>query len=271
MVQNSIVFLGTGGGRVVVANQLVATGGFVVQLAGWQVHVDPGPGALVRAKQFGVRATRTDVIFVSHHHVDHSSDINAISEAITLGGIYNRGLLISTKTVIDGTENNGPCLYKIYRQKLKQCSILKTGDSLKFCNLNFIATPTKHDVEENIGLKLEGPGVTIGYTSDTAYFPELKDSFMGCDILLLNVLRPGTDRWKTHMSSEDAAKLISEVKPRLAIIQHYGAKLLRANPLYEAREIQRKSGVRTIAATDGMRIDLKDLHEENKGQMSLQV
>ena len=58
------------------------------------------------------------------------------------------------------------------------------------------------------------------------------------------------------MCAADAIRIIEEVKPELAVITHFGAKMLKANPLYEAREIQKRTGVRTLAATDGMKINL---------------
>ena len=45
-----LTFLGSGGGRWVVLRQLKASGGFVLELSDQKMHVDPGPGALVRAK-----------------------------------------------------------------------------------------------------------------------------------------------------------------------------------------------------------------------------
>lgn len=264
MAEDRIIFLGTGGGRVVVANQMVATGGFVIQLAGWQIHVDPGPGATARAKQFGVRPSRTDIVFVSHHHIDHVNDLNAVIDAVTLGGIFQKGIVISTQTVISGAENESPWLQPFYKKQLKGCFALKPGDVVKLGNLNFIATPTKHDIEDAIGLRLETPGLTIGYTSDTVNFPELIEAFKGCNVLILNMLRPGKERYKSHLCAEDVEDIISKVKPELAIITGFGGKVLKANPIYEAREIQRKTEIRTIAAADGVRIELTSLKQRPK-------
>src|SRR5579872_3926013 len=44
-----ILFLGTGGARFVVARQIRASGGMWMRFGKTQIHVDPGPGALVRA------------------------------------------------------------------------------------------------------------------------------------------------------------------------------------------------------------------------------
>ncbi|MFH0869219.1 MAG: MBL fold metallo-hydrolase [archaeon] len=253
---DKVIFLGTGGGRVVIANQLVATGGFVIQTEGYQIWVDPGPGALVRAKQYGVRPQRTDIIYVSHHHLDHSNDVNVLIDAMTIGGIRQKGILIATPTVISGSGEESPVLSNFYKKALKEIFSVTTGDKVKIGNLVFNATPTKHDVEFNNGLRLETPKFVLGYTGNTAPAPELAGAFKGCNLLIIDVLKPGSEGWKTHFCIDDAANLIKEVKPELAVITHFGAKLLRTKPIYEARDIQQKTGIRTIAAHDGLRIDL---------------
>src|SRR3990172_1659532 len=103
-----IIFLGSGGGRIVLANQFVATGGFVIRTKGYQVWIDPGEGALVRAAKNKVKASDTDVIFVTHHHLDHANDVNAIIDAMTIGGERQKGVLIGTETVINGTDDDSP-------------------------------------------------------------------------------------------------------------------------------------------------------------------
>jgi len=82
---DKITFLGSGGGRVVFANQLRNFGGFVINLDGHQVHFDPGPGALNCLAANMISPSDTDVIFVSHAHIDHVNDLNAVVDAITLG------------------------------------------------------------------------------------------------------------------------------------------------------------------------------------------
>ena len=253
---NRIIFIGTGGGRVVRASQMRGFGGFVINLAGHQIHIDPGPGALAKMGEYKLYPSKTDIVVVSHAHVDHANDVNALIDSMTLGGINKKGILVSVPSVIAGSKDDTPWLRNYYRSKLNQLFSLSPGDNIKVGDLNFVATKTKHDEEHCIGLRIELGKMVIGYTSDTAYYKglgkELKDSIA----LIINVLRPGSDKWKTHMCTDDAVKLIDEVKPELAIITHFGAKMLRANPLYEAREIQKKTGVRTLAANDGFRVSL---------------
>jgi len=252
---DKVTFVGTGGGRVIISTQLRGTGGFVLNIANRQIYVDPGPGALIKACEYGVAINKTDIVFVSHHHIDHVNDLNAIVDAMTLGGIHKRGVLITTPTVLHGSQNCLPWIQPFYKENLKEYFALLPHDVVKINGLDFIATRTIHD-DPCIGFKLVSPKITISYTSDTAYSEDLHKDFEGTDVLIVNVLRPGNEHWKTHLSSGDAAKLISEVKPELAIIQHFGAKMIRANPIYEARWIQQKTQVRTLAACDGMKLDL---------------
>jgi len=57
------------------------------------------------------------------------------------------------------------------------------------------------------------------------------------------------------MNSEDVIELLKKIRPKLAIITGFGIKMIQANPLYEAREIQHASKVQVIAARDGLSIN----------------
>lgn len=59
------------------------------------------------------------------------------------------------------------------------------------------------------------------------------------------------------MSFSDAVKLASRARPELMIITHFGAKMIRADPLCEARDIQKATGVRVMAARDGMKVNIR--------------
>lgn len=267
--EEKLTFLGTGGGRVSVSNQIRSSGGFIIQIPNFQIHVDPGPGALANTANTKVRANKTNVIISTHGHIDHANDVNALIEAVTLGGINKKGILISSKEVVEGDSEDIPWLRKFYKDHLQEVIIVKADDKVKLGENTIIATKTRHDKEDCFGFKMEGPNISIGYTSDTAYFKELRNYFKDVAVLVINVLRPNNDKWKTHMCSEDAIKLIDEVRPELAIITHFGAKMIRAQPLQQAREIQKRTGVRTVAAYDGLVVNLEGLAQRRGIQTTL--
>ena len=66
---------------------------------------------------------------------------------------------------------------------------------------------------------------TLGYTSDTKYSPEILDLYKETDIMILNVKNPGKTKDDYNMCTDDAIKFINEVKPKLAIITHFGIKM----------------------------------------------
>jgi ribonuclease BN (tRNA processing enzyme) len=257
-----LMFLGSGGGRIVLMTQLRATGGFIVEMDSETLHVDPGPGALVRANQYHVSLRKLTGVLVSHTHSEHANDVDVVIESMTQGTHERKGILIGNVHVFKGGGKFRKVVSPFHLDLLERHEILEAGKTIDFKTLRITGTKTEHDDPECIGFLIRGKE-TLGYTSDTEYFEGLSKEFEGSDYLILNVLQPRGRTWKGHMNSEDAAKLVKEVKPKVAIIQHFGMIMLRANPFKEARWIEEQTGVKTIAARDGMRLDFEE--SERKG------
>lgn len=62
----------------------------------------------------------------------------------------------------------------------------------------------------------------------------------------------------------DAEHIITELKPKVAILTHFGMTVWRARPWEVAEKLSQRTGVRVIAARDGMRFDLSQLDSERK-------
>jgi ribonuclease BN (tRNA processing enzyme) len=250
-----ITFLGTAGGRILIMTQLRASGGWVLEMDGERLHVDPGPGALVRARQYGVDLRKLTGLAISHAHPDHYTDSEMVVESLTNGTRERRGVLIGNEFALKGGDDHRPALSPFHMKLLERYEVMKPGDKTKLGRIEITATPTKHSEEKALGFVFRG-SKTLGYTGDSEYFDGMEKYFEGCDYLVLNVLRPRGTNWPKHMNTEQAAKLISKVRPKLAIIQHFGMLMVRAGEANEARWIEEKTGVKTIAAKDGMAIDL---------------
>ncbi|MDR3062683.1 MAG: hypothetical protein LBU40_00900, partial [Methanobrevibacter sp.] len=110
------------------------------------------------------------------------------------------------------------------------------------------------------GFQIDDGNLKISYTSDTKYFDDLSEYHKNADILIASVLRPAGRRIRGHMGSEDFLKLVEEIQPKLAIMTHFGFKIIQANPQKEADFIQGETGIDTIAAFDGMRINLDNIN-----------
>ena len=116
------------------------------------------------------------------------------------------------------------------------------------------ALSAQHTDPTAIGFKFFCPKFTLSYTGDTALTPELLEELAGTDILILNVPYPGNRATGLNLDTESAIKIISQVRPKLAVLTHFGLEMLKTDPLQEARDVLRITGVQTIAARDGLAI-----------------
>lgn len=240
------------------------TGGFRIDdMDGQNIHVDPGPGALVRTYQFGLNPLKLNGVMVSHSHTDHYSDAEVLIEAMTRGMTRNKGFLIGSRSVVDGYKSWGPCISK-YHLKKPQVTVLEAGGYKKIGKIKVTATKTAHGDPKTVGFKFQLQDFTFSYTSDTAYFEELQKEHQGADVLLASVIRPGDEKIRGHMSANEFGKLVAEVSPKLAIMTHLGMKLITGNADQEAENITKKTEVKTIAASDGLTIDLDDFRPKQQ-------
>lgn len=251
-----ITFLGTGGGRFSAISQRRMTGGFRIDnLNGKNYHVDPGPGALVRTYQFGFDPRNLDGVFVSHAHTDHYNDAEILIEAMTRGMTKEYGVVLGNKSVLDGYERWGPGISK-YHQSHSKKYVLGPNQVENINGCSVKGTKTVHGDPEGVGFQIDYRGFKISYTSDTGYFEDLHKYHEGADILIASVLRPGNKSIRGHLCSRNFIELLKEVKPKLAIMTHFGLKMLSIDPIDEAKRITKETGVKTLAAFDGMSFEV---------------
>jgi phosphoribosyl 1,2-cyclic phosphodiesterase len=56
-----------------------------------------------------------------------------------------------------------------------------------------------------------------------------------------------------HLSIEDFARIITQIKPEVAIMTHFGMTMIREKPYLLAERLKEETGVEIIAAYDGMK------------------
>jgi ribonuclease BN (tRNA processing enzyme) len=251
---DTITFLGTGGARIMVATQILASGGMWLDLGGTEILVDPGPGCIVQSTKRKLRADRLSAIILSHRHLDHAGDINVMTEAMTQGGFKPRGRLFVPADALE----NEPVIFSYLKGYLEGVELLKEGKSYALGGVSF-TTPVRHiHPVETYGLLFKTEKHTFSYIADTRYFDGLLKSYGG-ELLIINVVfsepRPEID----HLSVPDAQRLITELKPKVAILTHFGMPMWRARPWEIARRLTEETGVRVVSARDGMRFDLAQL------------
>ena len=251
---NKIKFLGTAGGRFVVSQQIRKSGGLWISLDKTNLLIDPGPGSLIRILSSKPKLNPRDLdgIIISHRHLDHSNDVNIMIEAMTNGGFDKKGVLFAPKESLD----DDPVVLKYVRKYLQRIEILKEKGKYKIGNISF-ETPIRHvhhDVE-TYGFNIFGKNNWISFITDTMYFRGLESYYKG-DILILNVVFYENKREFEHFDIKDVEKIISINKPKLTVLTHFGMTMVKTKPWEIAERLSKKLGVKVIAASDGMEINL---------------
>ncbi len=262
---SSIIFLGTAGSMAVAEKNLRSSGGIILQVEDLQFHLDPGPGALRAAYECGVNLHHTSAVLVSHNHLNHCNDLNAVIDAMTHSGLESHGIILGSKSLLQHTEQSHPFLTRHHQKLVERIIPMDKNHKVGVELVEINALPAEHTDPTAIGFKLFTPRWTISYTGDTAATPQLIAELANTDLLILNVPYPGDKAQGLNLDTRAAISIVSKVRPRLAILTHFGMEMLRADPLQEAREVQRLTGVQTIAARDGLVVKPEGARSTVKG------
>jgi ribonuclease BN (tRNA processing enzyme) len=177
-------------------------------------------------------------------------------EAMTQGGFNRRGWLFAPADALE----TDPVIFSYLRNYLEGIKVLKEGKSYTVGNISF-TTPIRHiHPVETYGMLFTTAGHTFSYIADSRYFDGLCHSY-GSDLLIINVVLLEAREHIDHLSLLDAEHIITELKPKVAILTHFGMTMWQKKPWEIAQRISQQTGVRTLAARDGMRFDVSQLDD----------
>lgn len=260
--ENFIYFLGTGGARFSMVRQSRWTGGIWFTYGGLHGVIDPGPGSLCHIcdaePQLDAHSVRA--ILLTHRHLDHSSDMNVLAEAMTGGGFEKQGLIALTDDSANGPD---PVLLRYIRTKAARMELMEDGKVIDLgCGVAAEPVSLVHHHVQCFGLIFRKSGLpTWGMISDTKPLDYLAERYRECSFVSVNTTfadkkpeRPDLE----HMSVADLGELLVNLHPKLAVMTHMGAWLVDAGPEKYAEKIQTPQ-TRVAAGQDRMVIDLDTL------------
>jgi phosphoribosyl 1,2-cyclic phosphodiesterase len=270
-----LIFLGTGGGRFVTIDQKRATGGLYIIDGRNRLHLDPGPGALVRMHEHGLDPTQTNAVLVSHCHPDHYIDAEILIEAMTSGCRKKRGTVLASRSILDGIPGHGPAVSKYHQGVVQTCRVVEAGKRIQIGGRGGEGTPgsegstgnnadgtavevipAHHSDSSAVGFRLVTGSGTITWGSDTRLEDDIYGAYSGSRVLILSVTTPLNVRIPYHLNTKDAADIAERCRPKLCILTHFGVRMLESGVEEQAKWVGAKTGVETVAAGDGMRVIL---------------
>ncbi len=262
----SVRFLGTGGARFVVAKQIRASGGMWFRFGPdgpddpgpvTQIHVDPGPGALVRALSAvpPCEPTQLDAIALSHKHLDHSCDVNAMIEAMTTGGYRRRGAILAPHDAFAGEAVILPYAAAF----VPRHEVLgERAGPLEINDVTLRGTVRHRHGVETYGMHFRYRGTTVSYLPCSRYFEGLAEDYAAHrpDVLIVNVLQYEAAGNVDHLDFAQARRIFEIVRPRVGVMTHFGTKMLERRPDRLAARLEDELGMRAFAAVDGWTLDV---------------
>lgn len=240
-----------------VARQLRFSAGTWLELSGTQLLLDPGPGTLLRCRKVRppLEPLELSGIILSHKHLDHSTDVNIMIEAMADGGLKRRGVLLAPQDALEGDD---PVVLRYVRPFLERIEIMAEGEIYEVGSVKIRPVRHNHGQVETYGIILESPEGRLGFIVDTRFFPELPEKYAGCQLLVINTVLREWNPDIDHLSLPEALEIVKAVRPNLAVLTHFGMTMLRGKPWEIAAQASEKLGIKILAANDGMTVDAKD-------------
>lgn len=257
--EHFVRYLGTAGTRFVMLSQERTSGGIWFSYGGVIGVIDPGPGSLVQICKAVPTLNAMDIkaLLLTHRHIDHSTDMNVLCEAMTNAGRSIQGCAL---VPLDARKTSNPVLYR-YISKMIQCyTTIKDGKSISIGKqVNVEPVLHLHHGVDCFGFIFRSPGLpTWGVISDTFPLPHLPDRYRECDMISVNSTMPLPRDRLQHFSVSDVESLLGIITPKLLVLTHLGHGILNLGAETIAQKLSTPQ-TRAIAATDGMVIDLKNL------------
>ena len=243
-----LTFMGTAGARFMVAKQLAASGGLHIEEGGTRLACDPGPGAVVQYAKRKVDLARLDGILVSHRHLDHCGDVNVMIEGMTEGGFRPRGKLFCPSDCLD----DDPVVLRYLRSFPREVVRLQAQTQYTLGDLEFTTTRRHPHGVETYGFRF---GDRLGWLTDSDWYDGMAEDHKA-EVMVLHTVLLDTRSDLPHLSIPEAARIVAEAKPRLAVITHFGMGVWRAHPWEIAEQMSQATGVEVKAARDGMSLEV---------------
>lgn len=233
--------------------QLRSSGGIWVCYKGTNVLIDPGPGSIVRCalSKPKLDPTKLDGIILTHRHLDHSGDINVMIEAMTEGGYKKRGIVFCPEDTI--TEDS--VILKHTKSFPKEIVFLEPERNYQVGEFAFSTSMPHIHPCQTYGLKFNINKTKVALLTDTKYFNGLAGFYNDVDILIISVVFLNPRPEVAHLCLDDVRNIIATLRPKKAILTHFGMTMLTAKPYIQAKNLSDELGIEVQAANDGMTIN----------------
>ncbi|GIW59212.1 MAG: hypothetical protein KatS3mg087_0278 [Patescibacteria group bacterium] len=223
--------------------------GFVIDVDGVLVVVDPGVDFYSRFTAAGLSVNNIQALIITHNHVDHTASVPVFVEKI----LRNKSRVIDVFISEDAYETKIPSYYKEELNKATHIRVMLLQEEQKTYSETILGSYSIqflslfHSCPDTFGFKIEINGQKVAYVSDTGYAIKvktdtgvyeskeasgnfvnieekhqyIKDFFSDAHVAIVNINDLEYNRHsKYHLSGWDVLDLFQDTQIKQILLQH---------------------------------------------------
>jgi ribonuclease Z len=231
---------------------------YLLQAGRHNLMLDLGQGAWRRLLDQAVEPVSLQAVLISHHHLDHMSDLLPLLFALKYDPLMNERARITLvghqglARVLEGLAGVFGDWVRPPEKNLKYLW-LEPGDKAELGGIKISAAPAKH-METSLAYRLEFEGLSLVYLGDSEYDPALATFAQKAELLITHCACTDANPKPGHIGPSQAGRLAAEAGVKSLLLSHFYRGV---DPLMAVSAAGKQFDGRVFAAEDGLRLGLE--------------
>jgi len=232
-----------------------AAPGYYLSLFDKNILIDCGSGSLRQLEKAGKSYQSIDMVFITHTHPDHISDLIPFIQALFFTPGFKRSkrlLLVGPKGLQNYYQGCIPSLMKL--PDTFPIEIIEIEDKLNFKNFSVFSTRTIHS-KNSIAYRFEAEGKSFVITGDCDYDQDLISFSHKANLLVADCSFPDPLKTSGHLTSHEAGLIAKEAQVQTPVLSH-----IYPTPYPDEDRVKECTQVydgKIILASDLMKIEIR--------------
>jgi ribonuclease BN (tRNA processing enzyme) len=203
--------------------------GILIESGDDRILLDIGSGILHRLTQLELDLREINSVFISHFHVDHSSDFLPLYQSLWLTKSASPLKVYGPSSIYEWLRGIQDIAFPYLRSKLEiQVSKLNQKEDVEIGDIVISNISTIHGTIDSRAFRVKAEGTDVVYSSDTAPSRKFNKFAKNADILIheCNWL-DGQHPEGVHTSPSEMAEIVEETIPRKVVLTHLSPEVVR--------------------------------------------
>ncbi len=230
---------------------------YLVTAGQTKLMLDLGQGAWRRLLEEGHRPEQVRAVLISHHHLDHLSDLLPLMFALKHDPLLREKAALRLvgharlEPVLAGLSGVFGSWVQPPPERLA-LELLEPGQGLSLAGLTITTAPARH-LETSLAYRLEYAGGSLVYLGDSEATAELAALARGADLLVAHCAATDQNPKPGHLHPRAAGRLAGEAGVKTLLLSHLYREV---DPEQAVASAGREFEGRVLAARDGLAVEV---------------